>query len=262
MLSEDADPVVHAYASTGWWFLALRLDPKRPQQWTQPPPFQVGFPVHSTTLPLQLGALASPDRSDLDLYVLQDGRAALAGSGSEVTVPGTCLFDLPDTDDPDQAAATLWDAWARPDTTSWATFFAAPPGSLADEDGDPLPTLDSWQRRALGYDPDAPLTTTWLRLRAEGAAMGDPTIVLAGSNEPVIERYYAYTWELESRYPLCSTGLTAPDPGVCYSTVWWQARATGHSGTSAVSLSDYRGCRQHHRGLFLPLALGLLRRRR
>jgi hypothetical protein len=129
----DVKPIIEAYQSEGFDFIALRLAPN--MQTKQMTPVRVITPGASPTLPLRMVTAGTGDFVGITLYVIAEGRYEAAGFNNKVNVDYSLLsWDWHNSFDTTQGesnyAALRLQALAAGDGRNWLTSFASHPGFI------------------------------------------------------------------------------------------------------------------------------------
>jgi hypothetical protein len=124
----DIKPVIEAYQTEGFDFIALRLAPQNDIR--QMTPVRVITPGATPTLPLRMVAAGTGEHVGITLYVIAEGRYEAAGYNNKVDIDYSNLtFDWHGTFDTTQGTTNYnelrMQALAAGDGKNWLTSFAS-----------------------------------------------------------------------------------------------------------------------------------------
>jgi hypothetical protein len=162
VIPADIKPVIQAYQTEGFDFVALKLAPGMGTR--QMTPVRVITPGASATLPLRMVAAGTGDFVGITLYVIAEGRYEAAGFNNNVTVDFSQLsWDWHSnfgTQGESNYGALRLQALAAGDRKSWLTSFAVKPGFTKSDYLDALgrPVIFSTNNAAAGGFGAAPPT--------------------------------------------------------------------------------------------------------
>jgi hypothetical protein len=230
VLNEATEAALADYVAAESWFLAATVDlgqdsgvEPTEEAWLSALQLSYADEGLSYSLPIRLGTASSAGEQDLVLFVVNDvDRGAVAVSNyPDRSLEDECML-------PEEAEdfGHFYQEWfqegiVEEGRATWTLEYGwpgyvkcdpCPDGSFSDNGLIPLEMLEGlgWQ----GEAEDAYLSRLHMRYSPEAI---DQDLSLYPSNRATLtiqERFIQYSWEMESRFPVCGVGWV-PDPGSC-----------------------------------------------
>ncbi|MEL6342124.1 MAG: DUF2330 domain-containing protein [Myxococcota bacterium] len=267
VLPDDEQGILASYIEQGTYFLAAKVNEDADiAPGDHLSPLQMSYTAPMMSLPIRIGTLSAPpgETQDLIIYAItpyDDGMVGISNYPS-AEIEESCMWlpedggeNLNEEEFGRFYEGLLEDAYVDSEGAFWTVEYGWAGGKCDPCEGDP-PSLE--QLFTLGV-PEEDLSSSFIdmyftRLHMRYApeeATQDLNLYLSGTQNATQQRYIDYLYELEDRFPICSTGFPL-DPGDC------DASGSGDVDDAPAS----RGCASRLAGVVLLTGLFWGRRRR